>query len=469
MKLRSKSERFDADVVLTKDEQRVNTTLMYLKQQEYAREVFLPSLPFMSVKNKIENTTLFKHLKKMPKGAVLHQHLDSMLPSEWLVKNASYRPNLYQYQGKFDAETPYGTFKFFKNPPGSLWISVKELRSAAGNVTAFDKSLVELLSTNELAYDASIDYWSKFANFFKLADGLLLYAPVFEDYLFKALSGAVRDNLLSVEVRALGGCVMYDLDRTYSNLESARNIQRISDNVRKLYPQFMGVRIIVEMYRGISDIELETYILGTMIPLRKEVPELVVGMDLVGQEDKGYTLYYFLPALLKGLDEAARNNVTLPFFFHAGETTWGDESGHAADNLFDAVLLSKRIGHGIALAKLPTLMEEVKRKDIALEICPISNQVLQFVYDMRTHPADALMANGVSITISPDDPGPFGYESVVYDWWMAFVAWDADLATLKKLALNSITYSAMSDVEKQISTAIWQQRWDEFVQAVLTE
>lgn len=45
----------------------------------------------------------------------------------------------------------------------------------------------------------------------------------------------------------------------------------------------------------------------------------------------------------------------------------------------DAILLgSLRIGHGFALAKHPTLLQLVKERDIAIEVNPLSNQVIFF-------------------------------------------------------------------------------------------
>lgn len=56
----------------------------------------------------------------------------------------------------------------------------------------------------------------------------------------------------------------------------------------------------------------------------------------------------------------------------------------------------------------PLLVEIVKRKQIAIEVCPISNQMLRLLDDIRDHPAVSLLQYGVPVVISNDDPIVFG-------------------------------------------------------------
>lgn len=68
---------------------------------------------------------------------------------------------------------------------------------------------------------------------------------------------------------------------------------------------------------------------------------------------------------------------------------------------FDAVLLgTKRIGHGFAIVKYPSILKIVKERRIGIEVNPISNQVLKLVDDLRNHPSAILFSDDYPVVIS---------------------------------------------------------------------
>lgn len=118
--------------------------------------------------------------------------------------------------------------------------------------------------------------------------------------------------------------------------------------------------------------------------------------------------------------------------------------------MYDAIALgTKRIGHGFKLAAHPKLLEIVRDDQICVECCPVSNFALGYCLDMRNHPARSFLQQGLAVSISPDDPGYFGYDGVTLDYVYAFLAWDLDLADLKKLCINSLVHSTVTREDKE--------------------
>lgn len=227
------------------------------------------------------------------------------------------------------------------------------------------------------------------------------------------------------------------------------------------HPNFIGSKFIFAPLRFVNNSTLNEYI-ETYKEIKASYPDFIAGFDLVGQEDKGFPLKGFAEQLLK-------ENGNINFIFHAGETNWYGLD--IDENLIDAILLgTKRIGHGFAAVKHPKVLEEIKKRDIAIEVNPLSNQVLKLVCDLRNHPAAILFSDNYPVVVSSDDPSFWEATPLSHDFYYAFMAIasaQADLRFLKKLALNSIKYSSMSDKEKKEGQWKWQTAWNEFIDRVL--
>lgn len=224
------------------------------------------------------------------------------------------------------------------------------------------------------------------------------------------------------------------------------------------------------------------------IRLKIAYPDLISGFDLVGQEDAGRPLADLTPLLFWFRKQCASAGVTIPFFFHAGETLG---TGTEADlNLFDAILLgTRRLGHAFSLYKHPLLMNMVRDKRLLVECCPVSNEVLRLTGSIMSHPLPALLAQGVPVALCNDDPGILGQglAGMSHDFWQVLQGFESlGLEGLGALAENSVRWAAFEDQETREWTEDvkngafgggvrarrmkeWRREWEKFCQWVVLE
>ncbi|KAK8401600.1 hypothetical protein O3P69_001022 [Scylla paramamosain] len=451
-------------LVLSAEEEEVNKILMAAKDAEmedgFQTLDFLPSKNFMTVIQQMEESQVFKIIRQMPKGAGLHLHYTAMASPLWVVQEITYWPNLYMCYDTDD----HLFFRFFGEPDTSCaWELVSDVRSNYVDPSEFDAVLfskLSLLTENpDEKYPDINTVWDVFQAYFDTINGLVMYRPAWETYLYHALGELADDNVLYVEFRG-SLTPLYELNGTRLTEEESVAVYRdttqrfVNDNPDR----FFGARFIYAPPRGVDNATVHEYV-SLMKRLKKAFPDFVAGFDLVGQEDKGEPLIAFVDELLQ-LSEA-----DIRVFYHAGETNWmGMETD---DNIIDALLLNaSRIGHGYALVKHPEAKALARERDVPMEVCPISNQVLKLVEDLRNHPAAGLVAEGFPIVVSPDDPGAWGASGLSYDMYEAFMAFGgakADLRFLKQLAINSINYSSLDDVTEYDLMYKWVEKWNEFV------
>ena len=133
-------------------------------------------------------------------------------------------------------------------------------------------------------------------------------------------------------------------------------------------------------------------------------------------------------------------------------------------SISDAVLLNtRRVGHGLGFAKHPSLYKYLIKKQIAIEVCPASNQILGYHADLRNHPGLNYYKSGVPIVLSGDDPGSFGYNDLTVDYYLTYMAWGLDLFDLREIANNSIRYSIVPETRRQEGFVKFDLEWNRFV------
>ncbi|RFU72208.1 adenosine deaminase cecr1, partial [Trichoderma arundinaceum] len=161
-------------------------------------------------------------------------------------------------------------------------------------------------------------------------------------------------------------------------------------------------------------------------------------------------------------------NVDIPFLFHCGETL--DKGTEIDGNLIDALLLkAKRIGHGFALPNRPRIMEAMKKSNVCVELCPISNEILGLTPRVSGHSMYQLLAHNVHCTVNSDNGALFS-SSLSHDFYQVLVGKaDMGIYGLKQLMLWSIEHACLSEDERTEILDDWEVLWENFLDWVLKE
>ncbi|TFK54821.1 Metallo-dependent hydrolase [Heliocybe sulcata] len=468
-----------------------------------------PGMEFLMARDIIVKTKLFDILTKMPKGALLHGHLDAMVNTRTLLRLALEQPAIHiRIPNALTSSSIKTTLPQFGALPRGQWASSPSLTHAAyksgewvqiqkaretfdaslGGPEGFDNWVIGCLTINPaeayVTHKTTDKIWEKFASIFR---GLILYEPIWYPYIKEFFRTSVDDGISFIEARINFGykCVFLLFSHAWPcqtmcnaeghNVLPAREWVRafgraVEDVKREMKDQgredaFLGAKIIYTTIRMYTPEELEWY-LEECLTLKQEFPDLIAGFDLVGHEDSLHPLIYYLPQLLRFQERQKELGIDVPFIFHAGETL-GD--GTPADvNLYDAILLgTKRIGHGFSLAKHPRLMQICKERGILVEMCPISNEILRLTSSMPTHPLPIIVNHGVPVALCSDDPAIFGNMGLSFDYFQVLVSSEiTGLTTLGQIARDSLEHSTLEGEAKAHALAVWEKRWQQFCKEV---
>ncbi|CCU76880.1 putative adenosine deaminase family protein [Blumeria hordei DH14] len=480
-----------------------------------------PGGHFLGNLNLINKTELIKVAKKMPKGAHLHVHFNSCLPARFLLHLArdidamhirSTLPlinseNMAQARISFMVMTKHeATHSCDHNgneiyvPTENIWdekytqnrwMPYKQFRiqfnghdcKISRNQTDLDRTIAaELWLEKKLQFSedeahnsrqTSHGVWEIFNSRTQMIKGLFSYESAFRHYTQACIRNFVEDNIQYAEVRPnfmRSNCLKKDNGSGFIDNEGILEI--IDEELKKTMAQinkekkyFAGMKVIYCTPRSFQRDQV-AFALNDCIDLKCKYKNLICGFDLVGHEEKGNELRLFVPEFLKFRQECKKRNVDIPFLFHCGETL--QVGGKFDGNLYDAILLkSKRIGHGYAIARHPVLMDIIREKNIAIESCPISNEILGLTPVISAHHLPILLANNVPCTINSDN-ATF-YRPVTYPLNLMIGSESMSLQGWKKLAKWSLEHSCLDPEELEIVMKEWSKRWDEFCQWIIDE
>jgi adenosine deaminase len=176
----------------------------------------------------------------------------------------------------------------------------------------------------------------------------------------------------------------------------ATMLERIVESMRsEASARGMRAGLILTIPRGPQGVQHLDALLTAYVDIGR--PSDIVGIDLAGEEEVPF------PDGLPDRFKFAKHAYGLGVTIHAGET--GNAANvRAAVDVFDA----DRIGHGTAAGSDPWIMDHLARRDVCIEVCPISNRLTGAVPQDQAHPLARFQAHGVPFVICSDNPAIHG-------------------------------------------------------------
>lgn len=270
-----------------------------------------------------------------------------------------------------------------------------------------------------------------FAHFLEVYKWTVSFLRSAEDYEYVAYEVArtlVRQNVLFAEVMVgLGNAVAY-------GGHDAAEIVRAAWRGFKAAEVQHGIRIRLQVATGRDHgVEFALQRLADIEPLLGDVD--ICAMNMGGSEH-----VHPLPQFKPVFDRARAMGLGL--VVHAGEVS-------GPHDVYDALdLRPARIGHGIKSALDPKLMSELVRRDVALEVCPVSNECTGAVARLADHPLPRLLQAGVPVTLSSDDPAMF-HTSVTREYEIAHEVLGVDCTSLVRIAREGFRRGFMDEPARQ--------------------
>ena len=127
---------------------------------------------------------------------------------------------------------------------------------------------------------------------------------------------------------------------------------------------------------------------------------------------------------------------------HAGEEG-------PTEYIWDSInlLKVKRIDHGVQCLKDDKLVEELKKRQIPLTVCPLSNVKLCVFDNLKNHNLKKMMIKGLRVMVNSDDPAYFG-GYLNQNLIETCLALNFTLEDAKTLIINSFKSSFLDDDKK---------------------
>lgn len=288
-----------------------------------------------------------------------------------------------------------------------------------------------LCEANPGKYSTPPDSWKRdfrFRDFAHFESELLGYAG---DYFHSAqryhdcaravFAQCKASNVHYMEVSFASGCI------DFMNLDG----REVVDAIRAAVPHGLEVRIFLGIHHS-GWTEKMTPILNDALHWKN-----LDGIDLHGPEN--IPVDAAAPDYWKRARDAGKFTKA-----HAGEFLGADFVRYAVE-----VLGAQRINHGVRAVEDPSVLELLRDRGIALDVCPISNVKLRVASSPENHQIRQLLDAGIACSVSTDDPISFG-NTLAQEYQLLSEAMGFERAQLIRVARHGFEASLTTEEWKKI-------------------
>jgi adenosine deaminase len=299
-------------------------------------------------------------------------------------------------------------------PLEALWMIIEKYRDKNTDVNSFDELKRKFEFVN-------------FAHFLKMWGWKNRFLRQYDDFTFianKVAEDLVKQNIVYAEIFYSPG------DFEHHGLE----VQELTDSIRKGFESFSNkitINLVADLVR---DYGPEKGLIW-LEKIKDVKDQGVVGIGLGGSEQE------YPPEIYKNVYELARK---YEFYTsaHAGE-------GAGPESIWGVIkaLRVDRIGHGTRAIEDPELVNYLKENKIPIELCPISNVRTGIIKELKEHPIQKFMKDGLIVSVNTDDPKMFN-TSMKNEYLSLINTFKLQLSDIKKLIENAILSAWCNDDRK---------------------
>jgi aminodeoxyfutalosine deaminase len=125
----------------------------------------------------------------------------------------------------------------------------------------------------------------------------------------------------------------------------------------------------------------------------------------------------------------------------------GEHAGPESIRSVLAVCGAERIGHGLRAVEDPSLLAELRERQVPLEVCPTSNLCLGVAPDLAGHPFDRLYREGLALSVNSDDPAFFN-TSLTLEYLRLHQTFGYSASEIAGLSLAALRQAFLDDADR---------------------